>query len=126
MRLLKRLGQNLLIDKNILKKEAGIAEANKKIVLEIGAGDGRLTEELLKAGAAKVYAVEKDARFVQMLKEKFKNRKNIIVVNRDFLGMRLPDDVEIVVGNIPYYMSSKIIFKLKNEKIKKAVLMVQR
>ncbi len=126
MKLLKRLGQNLLTDKNILKKEARIAEAGKKTVLEIGAGDGRLTEELLKAGAAKVYAVEKDPGFAKILNERFAGCGKVAVLNADFLKMRLPQDVDIVVGNIPYYISSKIIFRLKNEKIEKALLMVQK
>lgn len=126
MKLLKRLGQNLLTDKNILRKEARIAGANKKTVLEIGAGDGRLTEELLKAGAAKVYAVEKDPRFVKILNERFAGCEKVTVLNTDFLKMRLPQNVEIVVGNIPYCISSKIIFRLKNEKIENALLMVQK
>lgn len=126
MKLLKKLGQNLLIDKNILEKEVKAAEVSKKIVLEIGAGDGRLTEALLRAGAAKIYAVEKDERFAQILKEKFKGKETVAVFKEDFLKMGLPADVEIVVGNIPYYISSKIIFRLKDEKIKKAILMVQK
>lgn len=126
MQLKKSLGQHLLRDKNILKKEAALAGVNGKTVLEIGPGDGRLTDQLLAAGAKKVYAVEKDERFVLQLQEKFAENESVVVIEGDFLEKALPADVEIVVGNIPYYISSEIIFRLKDEKIEHAVLMVQK
>lgn len=126
MRLKKRLGQHLLSDKNILKKEAEIAGVRGRVVLEIGAGDGRLTEQLLEAGAAKVYAVEKDRQFAEILREKFRSDRRAVIIETDFLGMQVPNDVTVVIGNIPYYISSDIIFRLKDEKIERAVLMVQK
>jgi len=126
MKLSKRFGQHFLKDRNILKKEVEIAGVAGKTVLEIGPGDGRLTEEILDAKAKKVYAVEKDDRFAALLLEKFMGNKRIEVLHSDFLKMELPEDVEVVIGNIPYYISSKIIFSLKNTNIRKAVLVVQK
>lgn len=126
MKFSKRLGQHFLKDRNILKKEVKTAGVKNKTVLEIGAGDGRLTAEILDAGAEKVYAIEKDSRFAGQLREKFAGNGRIEVLEGDFLKMEMPEDVEIVLGNIPYYISSKIIFKLKDTGIDKAVLTVQK
>ncbi|MFH1222589.1 MAG: 16S rRNA (adenine(1518)-N(6)/adenine(1519)-N(6))-dimethyltransferase RsmA [Candidatus Micrarchaeota archaeon] len=125
MQLKKSLGQNFLRDENILRKEAALANVAGKTVLEIGPGDGRLTEKLLEQKPKKLICVEKDLRFVQLLEEKFAAAKNIQIVNADFLDYELPS-VDIVIGNIPYYISSDIIFKLKDEKIETAIIMVQK
>jgi len=121
----KSLGQHFLHDKNILAIEAELADPEGKTVLEIGPGDGRLTEFLLKKNPKKLIAVEKDSRFAELLREKFSGKKNLEIVEADFLGMELPD-ADVVVGNIPYYISSDIIFHLKYMKFEKAVLMVQK
>ncbi|NYZ73712.1 ribosomal RNA small subunit methyltransferase A, partial [Candidatus Micrarchaeota archaeon] len=122
----KSLGQCFLEDKNILALEAKLANPNNKSVLEIGAGDGRLTEALLALSPKKIIAVEKDPRFAAILKEKFANEKTIEVIERDFLELEFPDDVDVVVGNIPYYISSDIVFALAPLKFERAVLMVQK
>jgi len=126
MKLSKKLGQHFLRDRNILGKEVKIAGVGGKIVLEIGPGDGRLTEEILRAGAKKVYAVEKDSRFAGHLREKFLAEDKIEIMEGGFLKIKVPDDIEVILGNIPYYISSKIIFALKNTKIKRAVFIVQK
>jgi len=126
MKLRKRLSQHFLKDKNILRKEVRVAGVRGRTILEIGAGDGRLTDEILDAGAEKVYVVEKDERFAAVLRERFSEDERVVVLEKDFLKMGIPDDVEVVMGNIPYYISSKIIFQLKDTKIERAVLMVQR
>lgn len=122
----KHLGQHLLNNRAVLEREASEADVPGKVVLEIGGADGRLTEFLAKNNAKKIYVVEKDARFVEILNEKFKNKQNIVVMQGDILELKIPDDVSIVVGNIPYYISSDIIFKLKDENIERAILMVQK
>jgi ribosomal RNA small subunit methyltransferase A len=120
------LGQCFLEDKNILQLEAKLAAPEGKTVLEIGAGDGRLTEAVLGSGPKKIIAVEKDARFVSVLREKFAGRGEVEIVEADFLELGFPGDVEIVVGNIPYYISSDIVFRLASMKFERAVLMVQK
>lgn len=120
----KFLGQCFLEDQNILQLEAKLADISGKTVLEIGPGDGRLTHFLLREKPKKLIAVEFDSRFASILKEKF-NKEKVEIVEADFLEFNLPK-VDVVIGNIPYYISSDIIFKLAKQKITKAVLMVQK
>lgn len=122
----KSLGQCFLHDKNILAIEAELAKPEGKVVLEIGPGDGRLTEALLAHKPKKLIAVEKDPRFAELLREKFSGNKKIEIIEADFLEMELPKKVDIVVGNIPYYISSSIVFHLKYLDFERAVLMVQK
>jgi 16S rRNA (adenine1518-N6/adenine1519-N6)-dimethyltransferase len=119
----KKLGQCFLEDRNILQLEAKLAGIKDKIVLEIGPGDGRLTSFLLKEKPKKLTVVELDKKFVEILREKFGNKVEII--EGDFLEVEIPD-VDIIIGNIPYYISSDIVFKLAKMKIEKAILMVQK
>ena len=125
MKKIKKLGQVFLDNPRILEKEAEIAGVSGKAVLEIGPGDGRLTERLLVHGPKKLIAVEKDTRFAGILKEKFEGDSRVQIINADFLEIAIPE-AEIIVGNIPYYISSPIIFRLKDAKFDYAVLMVQK
>lgn len=120
----KSLGQSFLEDRNILALEAKLAGPEGKVVLEIGAGDGRLTEALLGNNPKKIIAVEKDPRFASLLRQKFKD-KPVEVLEADFLKIE-PPDIDAIVGNIPYYISSDIIFRLKDLGFGRAVLMVQK
>ena len=82
---LKRLGQNFLIDKNVLQKIINAADLNKNdIVLEIGPGIGALTQELAK-NTKKVIAIEKDKKMIEILKETLKDYKNAEVIYGDVL-----------------------------------------
>lgn len=122
----KSLGQCFMEDKNILRFEVDAAGAIEgKRVLEIGPGDGRLSEIIESKNPEKLYLVEKDSRFAQILREKFALNKKVEVIEGDFLEIEFPQ-VDIVFGNIPYYISSEIIFSLKDKKIEKALLMVQK
>lgn len=134
IRKIKKLGQVFLNNHEILEREAEIADVKNKIVLEIGSGDGRLTEKLLKHNPKKVIAIEKDARFAEQLKERFadnnfSDRGDIDIINADFLELDLElinPKIDVIIGNIPYYISSQIIFKIKSAKINHAILMVQK
>lgn len=121
----KKLGQCFLNSSAILYKEASIAAVKGKIVLEIGAGDGRLTQELLDQGAAKIIAVEKDREYAEMLRKRFVQEPRIEIAEGDFLKLEFPK-VDVVIGNIPYYISSPILFKLPEMKWMHAVLMLQK
>jgi 16S rRNA (adenine1518-N6/adenine1519-N6)-dimethyltransferase len=121
----KSLGQHFLEDKNILALEARLAEPEGKVVLEIGPGDGRLTEAVLALRPEKVIAVEKDARFAELLRKRFAGRGGVEIVEADFLSFE-PPPFDIAVGNIPYYISSDIVFRLAGMKFGRAVLMVQK
>lgn len=121
----KKLGQCFLEDRNILQKQAKLADITGKRVLEIGGGDGRLTQELLNQKPEKLFVVEKDEKFVGVLKERFRTDKRVAVINGDFLKIKMPK-VDVIIGNIPYYISSDIIFRLKDLEFIHAIIMVQK
>jgi len=125
MKAKKRLGQNFLKDRNILRKEVKLAEVKEKRVVEIGAGDGRLTDEIIRGEPRIVYAFEKDEELGGILGKRFENEKRMVVVVGDFLEAELPE-FDVVLGNIPYYISSDIIFRLADYEFEKAVLIVQK
>ncbi len=125
---LKRYGQNFLTDKNIIEKI--VNEINSKEgeeILEIGPGKGALTRELLKSGA-KIYAVEIDKYLVDELKKELEqaNLINADVLKLNLVDLFTPNRIR-VVGNIPYNITSPILFKLIENRtiVKDAVLMMQ-
>ncbi len=135
---LKRLGQNFLIDKNVLQKIINAADLNKNdIVLEIGPGIGALTQELAK-NTKKVIAIEKDKKMIEILKETLKDYKNAEVIYGDVLKiLELENYLKItklkiknykVVANIPYYLTSPLIRKFLESKNppQEIILMVQK
>ncbi len=106
----KSLGQNFLIDRNILIKMINEAEISKEeTVLEIGAGIGALTTELEKK-AKKVYAYEIDKVLYQYLKDKFSISKNVEIINADVLKTNIPLHDKII-SNIPYTITGPILEK---------------
>ncbi len=126
MQFKKSLGQHFLIDNNIKKKIVDILSVEKKdIVVEIGPGEGALTE-LIYNNCKKLILVEKDIRLKNYLEQKFPKAK--IFIN-DFLTWNFNElkDVKII-GNLPYNVSTQIIFKLLEEKSKwkYGVFMVQK
>jgi len=125
MFLKKRLGQHMLIDKDVLKREARLLDCKGRTVLEIGAGDGRLTRELLASGAARITAVEKDRLMVAELNRNFHSNGKVEVVHGDFLEYQA-GKFERIIGNIPYYISSPILFRLLEFEFGYAVLCVQK
>ena len=112
----KSLGQNFLTDPSILEKILQIAAVSEEdTVLEIGAGLGHLTAVLAKT-ARSVVAVEIDPRFIPVLEELLASFPNIRLVQGDILQLDPADLVEkegyLVVANIPYYITSRIIRNL--------------
>ena len=112
----KSLGQNFLIDKNIINKIIKIGNIDKnKIVMEIVAGYGNLTKCIITMKPKKIFAIEKDKKLSFFLKNKFKNIKNVKVINEDILDVikykNLKSNV-IVFGNLPYNISTKILASL--------------
>ncbi len=106
----KTMGQNFLIDKNILQKilEAADIQPDETIV-EIGPGIGILTQALA-ARAKKVITIEKDRAMVEILQETLKDAGNVQVLHGDILetDIKLPKKYK-VVANVPYYITSPII-----------------
>lgn len=126
----KSLGQNFLQDKNISRKIVNSANPQRTdIFLEIGPGEGALTQFLLPQ-VSKYLAVEIDSRLIPILTEKFLNHENFKIVNSDFLDFdldQMPANLR-VIGNLPYNATSPIIFKcLENyAKIQDLTIMVQK
>ena len=120
----KRFGQNFLIDSNIVKKIVDTSNVNENtIVIEIGPGIGAMTE-LLAEKAKKVICFEIDKDMVEIIANEVigKGIKNVEVKEIDFLKVDLKDydltsDRIIVVSNLPYYITTPIIFKLLGEDI---------
>ena len=108
----KSLGQNFLIDKNILEKITNTTKIQNKIILEIGPGTGNLTSHILKKDPKKIFVIEKDNELVKKLSNKFNNQ--ITIINDDVLKIdetKLFNDKVIVFGNLPYNISTQILSK---------------
>jgi 16S rRNA (adenine1518-N6/adenine1519-N6)-dimethyltransferase len=119
----RKLGQNFIIDRDVLEREVSYADVNESdIVLEIGPGVGTLTE-LLSKHAGKVFAVETDARMIEILKERAFD--NIEIIKGDFLKIELPK-FDKVVSNIPYSISSPLTFRLLSQGFEVAILAYQK
>ena len=130
----KSLGQNLLIDKNILKKILLLIPLKNKNIIEIGSGTGNLSLEILKSMPEKLICIEKDKIFYNNLKTLFKNYKNLSIINADILKLNLKKLISngtIVVGNLPYNISTQILVKFIRfnpwpPKFKKLIFMFQK
>tara|TARA_B100001057_G_C22799132_1_gene930836 strand:- start:331 stop:1116 length:786 start_codon:yes stop_codon:yes gene_type:complete len=108
----KSLGQNFLIDKNILEKIVNTASIEGKNILEIGPGTGNLTSFILEKKPQKLFVVEKDTYLADALKDKY--RDNLIVYNKDILEMEeasISNEKLTVFGNLPYNISTEILSK---------------
>tara|TARA_B100001123_G_C15197367_1_gene981889 strand:- start:549 stop:1355 length:807 start_codon:yes stop_codon:yes gene_type:complete len=112
----KSLGQNFLIDQNIIKKIIKIENINKNSnVLEIGAGYGSLTKKIAEEKPKIIFAVEKDSNLVENLKNYLKDFKNIKIIHNDIFNIikekNLSNNI-IVFGNLPYNISTQILVDL--------------
>jgi len=108
----KSLGQNFLIDKNILEKITNTTIVKNKTIFEIGPGTGNLTSYILKKKPKKVFVIEKDNQLAINLDNKFNNQ--ITVINEDILKINETDlfnDKVTVFGNLPYNISTEILSK---------------
>lgn len=133
MRLRKELGQHLLVDRGALKRiarEADVGEGG--LCVEIGPGTGNLTRELLESGAW-VTAVELDEAMAAELARRFDGEQRLRIVRDDILKAPLDalvpatDAPAVAAGNLPYYISSPIVFRLleRRDLFRRIVVMVQ-
>lgn len=136
LRAKKGYGQNFLVDENVLKKIVSTANITKEDgIIEIGPGIGALTEVLLE-NSKKVLAYEIDNYLVEVLNDVLSKYHNFKIINEDFLEANLEEDISylddckriVVVSNLPYYITTPIIFKLLSEtnRVNEYVLMVQK
>ena len=129
----KSLGQNFLIDENIIKKIVNLGNiSNNDSVLEVGPGSGKLTKEILTKNPKKLFAVEKDKFLSNQLIEKYKNK--IKIFNNDILNFKenkISRKKIIIFGNLPYNISTQILVKWITceesfKTYKKLILMFQK
>ena len=108
----KSLGQNFLIDENILKKITNTTDIEDRIIVEIGPGTGNLTSYILKKNPKQIFVIEKDNDLANILQNKFNNK--ITIINDDVLKIdetTLFKDKVTVFGNLPYNISTEILSK---------------
>ena len=108
----KSLGQNFLIDKNIIEKISTFINIENKEILEVGPGTGNLTSSLLKKKPKKFYVIEKDHNLALFLEKEFKDQ--ITIITDDILNVNealLSEEKLIVFGNLPYNISTEILCK---------------
>ena len=108
----KSLGQNFLVDKNILEKITNYAKIKDKTILEIGPGTGNLTFYIVKKKPKKIFVIEKDNTLANNLKDKFNDQ--LTVINEDVLKIdetKLFNEKVTVFGNLPYNISTEILSK---------------
>ena len=111
----KSLGQNFLIDKNIILKIVNLTSIKNKNVIEIGPGKGALTDEILKKNPKTFTLIEKDDHLFEYLKLKYSNYKNIKLINSNILKNELEKIINknsVIFGNLPYNISSQILVKI--------------
>jgi len=121
----KRLGQNFLVDEEVLYKMVAYANLNEEdAILEIGAGLGFLTEKLAEK-AERVIAVEIDDKLVRVLRERLRAWKNVTILHGDIMKIDTPD-FNKVVSTPPYSISSPLQFWLLNRSFNEAILSFQK
>ena len=111
----KSLGQNFLIDKNIIKKIINLSNIQNRHVIEIGPGNGELTDEIIKNKPKSITLIEKDFDLTKRLKKKYSENQNLIIFNDDILKFNLEKIIKkesMIIGNLPYNISSQILVKI--------------
>ena len=125
----KSLGQNFLLDHNLLKKIVSNINIKNKNIIEIGSGTGLLTNEIIKQNPKKLILLEKDNSLYEKLKLKYLDNKSIEIENIDVLKDNLSFKNNFnIIANLPYNISTKLIIKLliKYKNFKEMVFLVQK
>tara|TARA_Y100000591_G_C21777063_1_gene668929 strand:- start:162 stop:947 length:786 start_codon:yes stop_codon:yes gene_type:complete len=110
----KSLGQNFLVDQNILKKICQMVSMSQKNIIEIGAGTGNLSEYILLKNPKSLTLIEKDKSLCNILEKKFLKIDKVNVINYDILKLNLEKvtlENSIIIGNLPYNISTQILLK---------------
>ena len=108
----KKYGQNFLIDQNIIKKICNLLLSKNLKIIEIGPGDGRLTEQLLYYKPKELKIIEIDQDLIPILKLKFDKNQNIKIINENVLNYQLTGEIDLIISNLPYNISSQILVKI--------------
>ena len=124
----KSLGQNFLVDKNVVNKIIKTIEITNNNIIEIGPGLGALTEKIFEKKPKKLIIIEKDLELYKRLLNKFE-RKKITIIHDDALQYDFSKLKNFkIISNLPYNVSTKIIMKLifYNKNIKSLICMIQK
>jgi 16S rRNA (adenine1518-N6/adenine1519-N6)-dimethyltransferase len=108
----KKYGQNFLKDENILNKIYKLIPPKSLNILEIGPGDGKLTDKIILKKPNLLTLVEIDKELFLSLNEKYNNYKNIELVNSDILKFNICRKYQLIISNLPYNISSQILVKI--------------
>ena len=108
----KKFGQNFLVDNNILLKISNLIKSENISILEIGPGNGLLTDKVILKKPSKLTLVEIDKDLINYLKEKYLGEEYIEIINANILDMRLDNKYELIISNLPYNISSQVLVKL--------------
>ena len=125
----KSLSQNFLTDKNIGNKIIKQTNINGQTILEIGPGYGFMTDHILSQNPKQIYLIEKDKLLVKYLINKYQNNKKINIIEDDILNVNLSNFKNlIIISNLPYNVSTKIILYLFNfnKNICELIVMIQK
>ena len=108
----KKFGQNFLIDNNNLNKISNLIPSENLNILEIGPGNGSLTDKILLKKPSRLTLIEIDKDLIENLKKKYKFNNNVKLINADILKILLKTKYQLVISNLPYNISSQILVKL--------------
>ncbi len=108
----KKFGQNFLIDSNIQTKISNLIPRYNLNIIEIGPGDGRLTQKIIEKKPKKLTLIEKDFDLIKILNDKFSKLEYVNILNSDFLEIDIKDKYHIIISNLPYNISSQVIAKI--------------
>tara|TARA_B100000212_G_scaffold342222_1_gene328292 strand:- start:1483 stop:2223 length:741 start_codon:yes stop_codon:yes gene_type:complete len=108
----KKYGQNFLIDQNIIRKICSLISNKQLNVIEIGPGDGRLTEQILLSDPQQLKIIEIDPDLIPTLIKKFNKKQKIKIINENILDYPLIEEVDLIISNLPYNISSQILGKI--------------
>ncbi len=128
VKLKKKYGQNFLIDDNVTNKIINLINHNNLNILEIGPGDGKLTNKLINKKPKKLDLIEIDTELVKNLINKFKDHNFLNVINNDILKYDIKNHYDLVISNLPYNISSQVLIKLSlmREVPNEMILMFQK
>lgn len=128
VKLKKKYGQNFLIDENIANKIVSLIRNRNLKILEIGPGDGRLTNKIIGKNPKILEIVEIDRELINLLRDKFRELKYLTITNKNILNYNLSNSYDLVISNLPYNISSQVLvkFSLMKNPPKEMILMFQK
>ena len=127
-KLKKKYGQNFLIDTNIVRKIISLINGNNLNILEIGPGDGKLTNKIIDKKPKKLDLIEIDKQLFDKLCLKYVSNNFVNLINEDVLKYDLKERYDLIISNLPYNISSQVLIKLSLMPLppKEMILMFQK